>query len=402
MTVATVERTELSDEQALMLARSVQALLKQREAPTREKHFAPVRRYMKQMRETIARDTGFDPGRINWSDPSFSAKQLRYAVEKTTRRRGLREANAETSFGQLLRYGVQHFLFDAYQQVETVMESVYEARPSSNRQEWYAPLYGAEVPEDVDAGGKFDDSRIRGLDVVVVNKKVGRILSIERELVDDDQTGQIVQRASRLGERMRYKEELDAVLEIVNARDYSTGAAATGYTSTIGNNGTGQGLSMRELELADIALTTMKDPLGNFFLVVPDTVLVGPANKINLYKLLNSAYQPAIPGASGETAATAASGATGWTLTANWLQGRYTPVVSVFLAHQLILGTDYWFLMQAKKGAVIQNRDPLEVVQENPLSGQAFEFDSYRYRVRRRYRHRVIEPRFIYQGKGAQ
>ena len=37
-----------------------------------------------------------------------------------------------------------------------------------------------------------------GLDTVLVNKKVGRILSIQKELFDDDQTGQIGTRASKL------------------------------------------------------------------------------------------------------------------------------------------------------------------------------------------------------------
>jgi hypothetical protein len=374
-----------------------------------------ITKVMERMRESVRSDTGIDPKKIAWSSPFFRVRPLREAMYRITKEQRLREATAETSFGQLLRYGVQHYLFDAYQNVATVYQAIFDSRPSSNRQEWYAPLYGAEVPEDVDPGARFDDSRIRGLDVMIVNKKVGRILSVERELVDDDQTGQIVQRASRLGERMRYKEELDAMSAIVNALDFSPGGGVTaaGYSTAIGNRPTTLGaLAQGAMEAAAIALRKMKDPLGNFMLVQPDTVLVGPDNEINLYKLLNSAYQPSIPGVPGTlpyavgtgtgVAFETQQGMTGYTLTANWLQGRYTPVVSTFLAHPAINGTNFWYLLQAKRGQIIQERDPLEVVQENPLSGEAFDFDSYRYRVRRRYKHAVVEPRFIFEGNGSQ
>jgi len=373
-------------------------------AASRSKAHEAIAKRMKEMRAEIREDTQVDPGAIDWYSGDLSVKRLKESVFRAYKARKIREAVAETSFGQLLRYGVQNYLFDAYQNVPTVWQAIFESRPSANRQEWYAPLYGAEIPEDVDASGHFEDSRIRGLDVVVINKKVGRILSIERELVDDDQTGQIVNRAQRLGERMRYKEEIDAMLAITNAKDYSTGAAASGYTFAIGNAFTmNQPLVQTEMENAAIALRKIKDPLGNFMLVLPNVVLVGPDNEINLYKLLNSAYQPSIPGTFGtdNVATSLPSGQTGWTLTVNWLQGRYTPVVSTFLAHPQVAAKLGWWLMQAKKGAVCQERDPLEVVQENPLSGQAFESDAYRYRVRRRYRHIVIEPRFIFQGSNA-
>ena len=383
---------------------------------TRDFQYSLIRKRMGVMRESIKRTVRIDPAMIDWNNPMFSMRSLRRSMERLATNGKLREANAESSFGQLLRYGIQNYLFDAYINVATVYPAIFDSRPSANRQEWYAPLYGAEVPEDVAAGQHFDDSRIRGIDVMVVNKKVGRMLSIERELVDDDQTGQIVQRASRLGERMRYKEEIDALNSIINAKDFSTSSAGTtGYTTAIGNRPTTLGtLTQSALEGAAIALRKIKDPLGNFMLVVPDTVLVGPDNEIILFKLLNSAYQPSIPGAGAGTYTTGTGsgvafeqqqGNVGWTLTSNWLQGRYTPVVAPLLADSRVgsgVASLFWYVMQAKRGIVFQERDPLEVIQENPLSGEAFELDSYRYRVRRRYQPVVIEPRFIFEGNGSQ
>jgi hypothetical protein len=58
-------------------------------------------------------------------------------------------------------------------------------------EELYAPLYNSELPVEVLPGEPFPDSRIIGLDVHVRNRKWGRLLAFQRELVDDDQTGQM-------------------------------------------------------------------------------------------------------------------------------------------------------------------------------------------------------------------
>jgi len=332
-----------------------------------------------ELRESIRKATGIDPQTdIDWKSPKFSFKRLRDEAA-----RELREAGAPSSLGQLFRYGIQQFMFDAYKTVPVVYPDIVQLRPSSNRQEWYAPLYGAEPPTEVAPGAPFDDSRIEGLDVTLVNKKVGRLVTMERELFDDDQTGQIVQRASKTGERVRYKEEQDVMSAIENAT----------YTTAIGNRpATFGALSQSTLEAADIALMRMKDPLGNFMLVMPALLLVSTADKFNAAKLLNSTLQPSVPGQAGETASTASSGLTGWTMTINPLQGLYQLAVSRFLT------LNKWFLMEPRTSIPFQERDPLEIVQEMPLSGMSFSNDIYRWRVRRRYQVAVIESRYIYRG----
>jgi len=127
--------------------------------------------------------------------------------------------------------------------------------------------------------------------------------------------------------------------------------------------------------------------------------------------LLNSTLQPSIPGAAGTGLTSQTGGQTGWTMTINPLQGEYSAKVSRFLPGATSSqggpglkgpGVDgahgSWYLMQTKKSIVFQDRDALEVLQEAPNSGTAFAFDQYRYRVRRRFAVRVIDPRFIFQG----
>lgn len=325
----------------------------------------------------LGRNAAMNPRDIEWEHPNLSIKRLREAV-------------AESAFPALLRSGVQGFLFDAYQAVGVIYPDLVRVVNSNKFEELYAPMYGAETPKQVNPSQKFEESRLQGLDVRVRNLKFGRILGVERELIDDDMTGQIVQRASQMGQRIRYVEEQVVMSAIVGAT----------YTTAIGNRpSAGAKLSQPGLEAADIALMGIRDPLGNLILVQPDTLVVGPADKFNAAKLLNSALQPSVPGASGQTANTASSGGTGWTMTVNPLQGLYSLKVSRFLP---TLGLDAtngpWYLMQAKTSIAFQDRDPLEVVPEARDAGESFDRDQYRWRTRRRFNAAVIESRYIYEG----
>jgi hypothetical protein len=347
-----------------------------------------------------------DPQGIDWDDPDFSINRLREALFKK-----MREAVAESSFPQLLRAGVQQFMFDAYQTVPTIFQDLVRVTSSNKYEELYAPLYNSELPVEILPSEPFPDSRILGLDIHVRNRKWGRMLTFERELVDDDMTGQISQRAANLGQMMRYIEELQVMIAIVEAENPQK-AAETGYSTAIGNTPSAPGvLAQMSLEEGDIGLQNMVDPLGNFMLVMPDTVLVSPSDKFNLLKLLNSTLQPSVPGAAGQTANTASSGGTGWTMTINPLQGEYTAKVSRFLPGKtsklggpglkgpgLDGANGAWFLMQTKTSIVFQDREGLEIVQENPQGGAAFATDQYRYRIRRRFATKCIETRFIWRG----
>ncbi len=355
--------------------------LQERQKKDRDLQLSEVMKDHALLRERMIDKHNFDPATIDWEAAKDDRKFWSKMSEATGDR--IQEANVSSSLGQLLRYGVQTFMFDAYKDVETVYQDIVQVISSSNRQEWYAPLYGAELPQDVAPGGDYLDSRLQGLDTVLVNKKVGRILSVQKELFDDDQTGQIGQRAGKLGKRVRYKEEFDVM----------TALRAATYSAAIGNApGSNTALSQPSLEAADIALMGIRDPLGNRMGVEPSLLLVSTADKFNAAKLLHSTLQPSVPGASGETATSAASGGTGWTMATNPLQGLYDLKVSRFL------GSGDWFLMEPKTSVPFQERAPLSVVQEDPNSGKSFEQDILRWKVSRRYGTTVLESRYIYAG----
>jgi hypothetical protein len=74
------------------------------------------------------------------------------------------------------------------------------------------------------------------------------------------------------------------------------------------------------------------------------------------------------------------------------LDGAYNLVISRFLPRKA------WALGEAGKGIVFQRRDPLEVVQENPMSGMAYSNDIYSFRSRARWEPDWIDPRFWFLG----
>lgn len=337
---------------------------------------------------------------IAWDSPTLSFRRLREAVYNQAAR--LREANAESAFGQLLRAGIQTYAINSYQTVPVVYPDLVTEVASRRFQEYYAPLFRPNLPKKVDRGQEFQDNPVAGLSRVLTNYKFGMIEGFERELFDDDQTGQIKNRASQMGENFKIMEEIYVMGKILGTGQTLQGVqvdpdvtfsdvvpgGATGngsYNTSKGNRPLAFGaLTQPNLESADISLMNIADDLGNKFLVAPNTLLVGTSNKFVGAKLLNSTLQPSVPSAT--------AGSTGYVMTINPLQGLYKLLVSRFLP------STSWFLGDPKKCAVFQRRDPLEILQENPASGQSFSQEVYRFKSRSRFEVGMIDSRFMFEG----
>lgn len=325
--------------------------------------------------------------RIDFQSPNLSFRALR---ETAYRIADLHEANAESSFGYLLRSAVQEFANDVYKDLPVIYPNFVSEVSSKRRSEIYGGLYRPNLPRQVDAGEKFQDQSFKGFERELVNFKFGHIETFERELFDDDQTGQVRARSANLGEGFRIFEEIYVITRLVGAAasqegvdiPVSTYNSGTPYTTAIGNRPVSYGrLSPTTLEAAHVALRTITDPTGRKFLVTPNILLVAPVDEFNALKYINSPMT---------AISTASSGADAQLF--NPLQGRYTVYASPFLTAKA------WIIGDFKRGFVFQRRDPMEITQENPSSGQGFQQEVYAFRARERFEADWIESRFAYMG----
>lgn len=329
---------------------------------------------------------------------SFNWKEFRESAYRVSKKKAM-EANAEGAFGQLLRAGIQNIANSWYQIVETNHEKICETTTSNKLIELYAPLNRGAVPRRVQKGQKFPETKLAGLDVQIVNEKFGAISGFERELFDDDQTGQIGQRAMDIGENMRILEDAWFFQRFMGtagsvggdvipaSQTYSGGVWSASLTGGGSNRlAAYAAFSSGNVQALDILLMNQVDLSGNKMLVNPNTLLVGVNLKFAAAALLNSEWYPSTTGhkAGGNGTDTGIGGVNA----KNVLQGLYSLVTSRFLP------VKSYALGEAGKGIVMQRREALEVVQENPASGLAFEQDEFRMKSRARWEPDWIDPRF--------
>ncbi len=341
------------------------------------------------LRESTIREYGFDPDEI-WAaadNPRFSLKRTRESL-----RQQLREAISETAFAQLVRYGVQRMLIGGYKQVPTVYQNIHEQVASKTLEELYAPMYGVDVPVAVKDGEPSPTSRLAGLERRIENHEFARILAISKRLVQDDQTGQIKRIAGAMGQRMKYAEE-KAALGTYCALPAASEPAYTSNVAGQGSNAAAGPMTQPALESAWGSLTKVVDPLGALLLVAPDTVVIAKQDEINARRLLQSEYvtQVAAPGSP----------------TSGFMAQNVLKTFAFNIeASQFVAGaragidgaTNPWMLCEAKKSDVFQNRTALEVVQEDPNSGDSFTNREYRYQMDRRFGSGPIDYLFKYFG----
>lgn len=361
--------------------------------------------YSKRMKESIKRAYKIDlddKERFDFEHPMFSWKKFRENAYRLAEA-NFQEANAENTMSQLLRAGINMIANNWYNLVDTNHEQVLQTVPSSKAIELYAPLARGGIPRRVPKGEQFPRTKLVGLDIQIANEKFGAISDFERELFDDDQTGQISQRSKDIGENMGILEDAWSFTRFIGAAGSFGGdtiPASVTYTTVWSTALTGGGankpasygaFTQANLQAADMGLMNQLDLNGNKMLVNPNTLLVGVSNKFTARALLNSEWYPSsatmkVGGGSG------ADSTIGTTYARNVMEGLYNLVVSRFLP------VKSWAIGEAGKGIVFQRRDPLEMIQENPQSGMAFSQDVYQFRARARWEPDWIDPRFWYLG----
>lgn len=325
----------------------------------------------------------------------------------------MRETNSSSAQAQLLRAGIQTAVNNMYPSVPTTFEDWAHVIQSSRDTELYAPLNALTFPGEVGKAEKYIEASVVGLDIKLRNRKYGEIFPVEKELLEDDQTGQMQQKVGEMAEyaKLVYEVLCYAKLASVASMSYSNLSVPTsetkpstesnypwsgsgGFTAGKGvNSASAAALTDANLKAALTALDNMLNLQGLKMAVMTDTLIIGTKYRWDAATLLNSSYYPA--GAQS-------AGVTGGAFSENQLKSIVKPVMSRFVFDQngtVNANSSAWFLADTSKpGFVAQMRVAAEVTEENPLSGQSFDRDIVRWKLRIRGNADFIEPRLFYRG----
>ena len=163
--------------------------------------------------------------------------------------------------------------------------------------------------------------------VTATNYKYGRLISVTEETIQFDQTGQILMRAKKIGEKAALKQEQLIIEGIIdkNSTVYKPNNTATALYSTTRTypNATATAFGEAGLEDIEILIGNMKDDNGDPIFVNDATMnlLVPKEVKVEAWQLMNSTNTPE----SAENAK-------------NYFNGKYKPLTSPFLTDS----ADYW------------------------------------------------------------
>jgi len=380
----------------------------------RERNLAVQRRVIhegaeiKSFREGFKARHGVDPmdgEKFPIMKESWSWKKLREKLGS------MREADAAGAFMQFLRAGVQSVTSNMYESVATTYEDWATVVQSTRDTELYAPNHGVAFPRQVGPSEKYPEVGAAALDLKLKNLKFGAMYVLERELIDDDQTGSFQRQAGMLGEYMKLLCEVlvyGKLASVANMKyiDYSIPVSETKpadesvypWSTALKGGGANRPssfsiLSQTSITAGFIGLMNQKNLQGIKMNVTPNRIIVGPQAQFDAAVLLNSSYYP-----SGA----AAAGATGGAFAINPIKSIADLTVSrfVFKNDGTVAGdSKAWYLLDdSKPWFILQLREAIGVEQEATNAGASFEVDQYRFKARSRMNADHMDPRFAWQG----
>lgn len=295
-----------------------------------------------------------------------------------------------------------------YQAVECVYRDLANIKPSTKSEESYFPLQRADVPVPLEDNEAAPESGLGGVLTRIKNYRFARTIKYSATLEEDDQTGQVRDAATELGGLMAYAEELwwlQQVFNVYKAANIRTaggivpneciaGQAAANYGGPTCVAGAPTRDNLMNLWTAADYVTDLE---GNFALVKIDAGLFANADKFQVKTIMASAFNP--NGASAST--TAIGGAFMENILKGEFEAHFTPFMKYLnqASNTSLAGSgNQWALGQAGKMGSFQDRTPLGVTMENPLSGASWETNSRRVKAERRFGAGVTLPEFTLRG----
>lgn len=347
-----------------------------------------------------------ESGKFPVTTPGFNWKKVQQSL-----RSELKEADAASAYTQFLRGGVQTITNSMYESTPTTFEEWVTVVQSTKDTELYAPLHGVSFPRQVGPGERYPELQSAALDIKLQNRKYGSIYALQKELIEDDTTGQFQRQAGLMGEYMKLLTEVlcyGKLASVANMKylDYTVPVSETKpteesvypwSTSLVGGGfnrpASYQAFSQAAIQTGMQQLMIQKNKLGIIMNVTPNRILISPNFAFDAAVLLNSAYYP-----SGA----AAAGSTGGAFAINPIKGIADLTVARYMFDHLGASgnnSKAWYIVDdSKPWFILQVRESASVTQENPQSGNSFELDEIRFKVSGRMNADVIDPRFAWRG----
>jgi len=281
----------------------------------------------------------------------------------------------------LLQDGLRAIMFGSFAGEPTTWEQV-AARETSNKEvETWVELGRLGTLRTVGEGEGYPRVRPELLPARNIrNYKYGDILGISEEMLKFDRTGLIRQLAEDQGARASQTIEEAVYTPLFATANY----VKTSADNDVGNNTNATTLSAAGLELAFTTLATMKDPRsGRYLGIRPDTLIVGPRSEFAARQLLFSTQLQRVGPAATSSTADIPANVYG-TGTDNVFRGM---VRNLIVTPQVARGGNAynWVLGTAKRGFVMQEVEPLQILQATGADAANEEYltsDVFRYRVR--------------------
>jgi phage major head subunit gpT-like protein len=276
----------------------------------------------------------------------------------------------------LLSATVKSIYADAYKAQTGIAAIIATWLPSTQQSESYAWI--GEIP----SMRRFLDERtiqaLKDYAYTITNRKYEATIGVTRDMLEDDQTGQIALKIRSLAEAgMEHYEQL--LFELINAGQTTACFDGQYFYDTdhpigagVGSNVAGLPLTSANLQSVLTAMQKRTMPNGEYMSIKPTHLLVPTALQWTAKEILNSGYYPDAVGA-------------GQKLAVNTLQGALELVISP----RLTTATE-WHVLDAShsvKPFIIQQRvmPELEALDgSNGSSDSAFLRDEYLYGVRSR------------------
>jgi len=292
----------------------------------------------------------------------FSLAEIWYACEGG---KSVSEAVSSDLFPQITGELINAKVIEGYKTVNTIGDRLVTVVPAKHKTETYAGFTAADMPDEVPEGSEYNDSLIDEKYVTVPHTKYGRIISITEEMIYFDQTGQIIMRAQRIGEKAaQYRERLIVEgVQDVNSNVFRPDGVATAYYRTTAS-GNRKVNSVSSNPFGEAGLREIFKLMHNQIDENGDYVLIDPSNAILLtpFDLWVEAVQMQKSTLVPEGTENAV----------NIWKGAFTPLTSPYITAQ---STTTWYLGDFRADFVWSEVWPLQTFTSKPGNEDEFNKD---------------------------